>query len=103
MCFCLLTAWAKAPVEGVDFRGVDIQYKMMDSAEACQKACDENDKCQFYTYTTENFVNLIYRYSIFRPALSLKQTDKTNQKAVFEFVLQAPLLPEAQHHHPCSS
>lgn len=76
MYFCLLTAWAKAPVEGVDFKGVDIQYKMVDSAEACQRTCDEDDKCQFYTYATQNFSNLSYRYCICCVAPSLKQTNK---------------------------
>lgn len=59
--FSLLTAWVRTPVEGVDFKGVDIQYKIVDSAEACQKACDEDDKCQFYTYATEQFIHLDYR------------------------------------------
>lgn len=63
-------------MEGVDFKGVDIQYKMVDSAEACQKACDEDDKCQFYTYVTAQFVNLDYRYCIFCVASLLKQTKK---------------------------
>lgn len=71
----LLTAWAGAPADGVDFNGVDIRYSMLDSAEACQKACDEDYKCQFYTYTTENFRDLPYRYSIFCAEPLLKHTN----------------------------
>uniref|UniRef100_A0A674P8I9 Coagulation factor XI-like n=1 Tax=Takifugu rubripes TaxID=31033 RepID=A0A674P8I9_TAKRU len=57
--------WVRTPVEGVDFRGEDIQNRMVDSAEACQKACDEDDKCQFYTYLTEQFINRDYRRRCF--------------------------------------
>lgn len=48
-------------MEGVDFTGTDIQYKIVDSAEACQQACDEEDKCQYYTYVTEQFNDRNYR------------------------------------------
>ncbi|TWW65361.1 hypothetical protein D4764_21G0002610 [Takifugu flavidus] len=57
--------WVRTPVEGVDFRGEDIQNRMVDSAEACQKACDEDDKCQFYTYLTEQFIDRDYRRRCF--------------------------------------
>ena len=61
----LLTAWANAPAEEVDFRGVDIRYSVLNSAEACQVACNEDEQCQFYTYIKDNFQDLAIRYSIF--------------------------------------
>lgn len=75
MYFSLLTAWANAPADGVDFRGVDIQYSIVDNANACQQACNEDDKCQFYTYVTENFFEVGLRYSIVCAQSLLKQTN----------------------------
>lgn len=74
-----LTAWARAPYPGVDFRGVDIRYTLVDNAEACQQACNDEDKCQFYTYVKENFRDPAYRYSIYRAEPSLKQTNVASE------------------------
>lgn len=79
----LLTAWSTTPVEGVDFRGVDMRYTMVKSAEACQTACNEEAKCQFYTYVQENFPNRAVRYSVFRAAPLLKQNKKIFLKLEF--------------------
>lgn len=80
----LLTAWAKAPANGVDFKGVDIRYSMLDNAEACQNTCNEDDQCQFYTYITENFHSLPYRYSIF--CAESKQTNISYSETLVGFV-----------------
>ncbi|CAF99456.1 unnamed protein product [Tetraodon nigroviridis] len=59
----LSDSWARAPYPGVDFRGVDIRYTLVDNAEACQQACNDEDKCQFYTYVKENFRDPAYSLS----------------------------------------
>nr|XP_046274228.1 coagulation factor XI-like [Scatophagus argus] len=58
---CQLSSdWIKVAHEGVDFRGSDIRYEMMDDAETCQRTCTEDASCQFYTYVTENFYDSDY-------------------------------------------
>lgn len=71
----LLTAWTTTPFVGVDFRGSDIRYNMVDSAEACRAACDKEDQCQFYTYVMKDFHDLAFRYSIFCATPLLKQNN----------------------------
>ncbi|XP_054911987.1 plasma kallikrein-like [Poeciliopsis prolifica] len=52
--FCQLDdTWVKQSYEGVDFRGSDIRFELMDTAELCQSKCDEDPNCQFYTYVGE--------------------------------------------------
>ncbi|XP_043994628.1 coagulation factor XI-like [Gambusia affinis] len=54
--FCQLDdTWVKQSYEGVDFRGSDIRFEEMDTAEQCQSKCDEDPNCLFYTYIDENF------------------------------------------------
>ncbi|XP_051247173.1 coagulation factor XI-like [Dicentrarchus labrax] len=60
--FCQLdNSWMKVAHEDVDFPGSDILYELMNDAEQCQKSCDENANCQFYTYVKENFIDPVYR------------------------------------------
>ncbi|XP_008285822.1 coagulation factor XI-like [Stegastes partitus] len=47
--------WLKVAHEGVDFRGSDIRFELMDNAEECQRTCTDDPNCQFYTYVTKNF------------------------------------------------
>lgn len=58
----LPTDWTKVPYEGVDFRGSDIGFDLMDDAESCQKTCTLDANCQFYTYVSNEFLNPDYRY-----------------------------------------
>uniref|UniRef100_A0AAZ1XJW6 Apple domain-containing protein n=1 Tax=Oreochromis aureus TaxID=47969 RepID=A0AAZ1XJW6_OREAU len=46
--------------EGVDFKGSDIRYELMDDADTCQKTCTEDPHCQFYTYVDETFFDRSY-------------------------------------------
>lgn len=50
------------PFEGIDFRGSDIGFELMDDAESCQSTCTSDANCQFYTYVTTDFKNPIFRY-----------------------------------------
>lgn len=50
------------PYEGVDFRGSDIGFELMDDAESCQRNCTLDANCQFYTYVNDEFFNPVYRY-----------------------------------------
>lgn len=58
----LPTDWTKVPYEGVDFRGSDTGFDLMDDAESCQKTCTLDSNCQFYTYVNNEFFNPDYRY-----------------------------------------
>ncbi|XP_068432147.1 coagulation factor XI-like [Clinocottus analis] len=60
--FCQLdNSWIHVALEGVDFRGNDIRYELMDDADTCQKACIDDPSCQFYTYVKTTFSNSQYR------------------------------------------
>lgn len=50
------------PFEGIDFRGSDIGFELMDDAESCQSTCTSDANCQFYTYVTTDFKNPILWY-----------------------------------------
>ncbi|XP_068603531.1 coagulation factor XI-like [Brachionichthys hirsutus] len=50
-------AWVEEAKEGVDFRGSDISYVLLDDADACQKTCTQDATCQFYAYANEGFSN----------------------------------------------
>ncbi|KAM3597120.1 uncharacterized protein V6R79_026379 [Siganus canaliculatus] len=59
--FCQLdNSWVKVAHEGVDFRGSDIRFELMDDPETCQRTCTEDVNCQFYTYVNENFSDSTY-------------------------------------------
>ncbi|XP_070778229.1 coagulation factor XI-like [Enoplosus armatus] len=59
--FCQLdNSWVKVAHEGVDFRGSDIRYELMDDADTCQRTCTEDPNCQFYTYANESFFDRNY-------------------------------------------
>uniref|UniRef100_A0A3B5KR76 Apple domain-containing protein n=1 Tax=Xiphophorus couchianus TaxID=32473 RepID=A0A3B5KR76_9TELE len=55
--FCQLddSTYHESTYEGVDFRGSDIRFELMDTAELCQSKCDEDPSCQFYAYVDESF------------------------------------------------
>ncbi|KAM6958896.1 plasma kallikrein-like [Aplochiton taeniatus] len=53
--------WKKKVYEGVDLRGSDMRFVLLDNPAACQKACTDDPQCQFYTYANETFENPTYR------------------------------------------
>ncbi|RVE66401.1 hypothetical protein OJAV_G00106890 [Oryzias javanicus] len=60
--FCQLDSdWLSKPYEGIDFRGSDIEFELMDDAQPCQTACTASPHCQFYTYVHSNFNVPTYR------------------------------------------
>ncbi|XP_033980594.1 coagulation factor XI-like isoform X2 [Trematomus bernacchii] len=60
--FCQLDEnWLKVAHDGVDLRGSDICFELMDDADSCQRNCTEDPLCQFYTYVTEAFHNRDFR------------------------------------------
>ncbi|XP_022073930.1 coagulation factor XI-like [Acanthochromis polyacanthus] len=52
--------WLKVAQEGVDFRGSDIRFELMDDADQCQRTCTDDPTCQFYTYVHNNFSDQNY-------------------------------------------
>lgn len=52
--------WTQLAYEGVDFRGSDIGFQLMDDAESCQRTCTSDANCQFYTYVNQDFTNRAY-------------------------------------------
>lgn len=127
VCLFLLTDWVKVAHEDVDFGGSDIRYVLLDDADTCQRTCTEDALCQFYSYVTAQFTDPAYRYSISnkcKPSLFFKNVLLNctrsplmyhfimwwhfywccwNKDTVDDFVFKAPLLPQAVHHHACSS
>uniref|UniRef100_A0A3Q2D1Y0 Apple domain-containing protein n=1 Tax=Cyprinodon variegatus TaxID=28743 RepID=A0A3Q2D1Y0_CYPVA len=59
--FCQLDDnWVKQLYQGVDFRGSDFEKELMDDAELCQRKCDEDATCQFFTYVDQTFSDSAY-------------------------------------------
>ncbi|XP_044192494.1 coagulation factor XI-like [Thunnus albacares] len=59
--FCQLdNSWVLDAHEGIDFRGSDISYELMDDPDMCQWKCTEDPNCQFYTYVNESFFDRNY-------------------------------------------
>ncbi|XP_038142736.1 coagulation factor XI-like [Cyprinodon tularosa] len=59
--FCQLDDnWVKQLYQGVDFQGSDIEKELMDDAELCQRKCDEDTNCQFFTYVDQTFSDSEY-------------------------------------------
>eukprot|EP00064_Thunnus_orientalis_P012099 superscaffoldBa00001815_g12133 len=54
------TGWVLDAHEGIDFRGSDISYELMDDPDMCQWKCTEDPNCQFYTYANESFFDRNY-------------------------------------------
>ncbi|XP_029299549.1 LOW QUALITY PROTEIN: coagulation factor XI-like [Cottoperca gobio] len=52
--------WVKVAHEGVDFYGSDIRSERVKDADACQRKCNEDLSCQFYSYTNENFFDRFF-------------------------------------------
>ncbi|XP_037330862.2 coagulation factor XI-like [Pungitius pungitius] len=48
-------SWVNVALEGVDFRGSDIRFEVTDDAASCQRTCNEDANCQFYTYVKPDF------------------------------------------------
>nr|XP_040045697.1 coagulation factor XI-like [Gasterosteus aculeatus aculeatus] len=48
-------SWVNNALERVDFRGSDIRYELMDDAVSCQRTCNVDPNCQFYTYVNKDF------------------------------------------------
>uniref|UniRef100_A0A8C6TMN8 Apple domain-containing protein n=1 Tax=Neogobius melanostomus TaxID=47308 RepID=A0A8C6TMN8_9GOBI len=54
------TNWLTVAHEGLDLRGSDMTFVVLDDAESCRRACNDDSNCQFYTYVTENFSDSAY-------------------------------------------
>uniref|UniRef100_A0A8C6WP47 Apple domain-containing protein n=1 Tax=Neogobius melanostomus TaxID=47308 RepID=A0A8C6WP47_9GOBI len=54
--------WLTVAHEGLDLNGSDMRFVVLDDAESCRRACNDDSNCQFYTYVTENFSDSAYRY-----------------------------------------
>ncbi|XP_062414418.1 plasma kallikrein-like [Pungitius pungitius] len=54
-------SWVNVAHEGVDFNGSDIRFELMDDAATCQRTCNEDANCQFYTYVQADFHDSVYR------------------------------------------
>ncbi|XP_077936976.1 coagulation factor XI [Gasterosteus aculeatus] len=54
-------SWVNAALEGVDFPGNDIRNERIDDAASCQRTCNKDANCQFYTYTTADFPDRNFR------------------------------------------
>lgn len=87
----LLTDWTKVPYEGVDFRGSDIGFELMDDAESCQKSCTLDANCQFYTYVNNEFFNPDYWY-IFYTCMQTIAHVREHTEVVGSFVMNFILL-----------
>lgn len=109
----LFPGWITVPHEGIDFRGSDIGFELMDDAESCQRACTADAFCQFYTYVTSDFSHSSFRYILLfwvQTVLFATLHSKflwliVNDAIVFAVSLKAALLPQAhpQHSRPAQS
>ncbi|XP_020788402.2 coagulation factor XI-like [Boleophthalmus pectinirostris] len=52
--------WLTVTHEGTDFRASDMRFVLLDNAESCQRACNDDSNCQFFTYVNENFFDSVY-------------------------------------------
>ncbi|XP_071357289.1 coagulation factor XI-like isoform X2 [Trachinotus anak] len=60
--FCQMdNNWLKVSHEGVDFKGSDIRFELMDDPDTCQRTCSADPNCQFYTYVNQSFLSPVYR------------------------------------------
>ncbi|XP_076005813.1 coagulation factor XI-like [Genypterus blacodes] len=60
--FCALdNSWMKTPFEGIDFRGSDMRFILLDDPQTCQQLCNDDNNCQFFTYVNKNFHDASYR------------------------------------------
>ncbi|CAL1606893.1 unnamed protein product [Knipowitschia caucasica] len=53
--------WLKVTYDGTDFNGSDMRYTLLDDAESCQRVCDDDSNCQFFSYLTEQFFDNEYK------------------------------------------
>uniref|UniRef100_A0A3P9Q2U6 Coagulation factor XI-like n=1 Tax=Poecilia reticulata TaxID=8081 RepID=A0A3P9Q2U6_POERE len=81
--FCQLDdTWVKQIYEGVDFRGSDIRFELMDTAELCQSKCDEDPNCLFYTYVDESFSDrAAWRRCYLKRVITMPAPPKVNKLA----------------------
>ncbi|KAM8840320.1 coagulation factor XI-like [Spinachia spinachia] len=54
-------SWVNVAHEGVDFPGSDMRFELMDDAATCQRTCNEDPHCQFYTYVKADFSDSVFR------------------------------------------
>ncbi|XP_055081361.1 coagulation factor XI-like [Periophthalmus magnuspinnatus] len=52
--------WLRVIYEGTDFRASDMRFVELDDAESCQRTCNEDSNCQFFSYVNENFFDSAY-------------------------------------------
>ncbi|XP_037330863.2 coagulation factor XI-like [Pungitius pungitius] len=58
-------SWVNVALEGVDFPGSDIRNEPIDDSASCQRTCNEDANCQFYTYLTADFPDINFRRRCF--------------------------------------
>ncbi|XP_074469213.1 plasma kallikrein-like [Sebastes fasciatus] len=81
--FCQLDdKWVTVAHEGVDLRGSDIRFELMDDADACQRTCTGETNCQFYTYVNETYSDRAYwRRCYLKRAITLPAPPKVTKLA----------------------
>ncbi|XP_029299175.1 coagulation factor XI-like isoform X2 [Cottoperca gobio] len=60
--FCqVVVDWVKVAHKGVEFPGSDIRFELVDDADICQRKCNEDPTCQFYSYIKKTSPRRDYR------------------------------------------
>uniref|UniRef100_A0A3B3ZP74 Apple domain-containing protein n=1 Tax=Periophthalmus magnuspinnatus TaxID=409849 RepID=A0A3B3ZP74_9GOBI len=52
--------WLTEIYEGTDLRASDMRFVELDDAESCQRTCNDDSNCQFFSYVNENFFDSAY-------------------------------------------
>ncbi|XP_078404860.1 plasma kallikrein-like [Cetorhinus maximus] len=61
LCKHLINPCASSVYEGLDFLGNDFRTVDVKNYQDCQKECTEDRHCQFFTYVTQDYHNVIQR------------------------------------------
>lgn len=79
--FCRLDDnWVKVAYDGINFRGSDIRFELMDDANKCQEACTQEPACQFYNYIHDN-TSSIWRNCYLKRVITMPSPPKINKQA----------------------
>nr|XP_046274323.1 plasma kallikrein-like [Scatophagus argus] len=74
--------WVKMTQAGVDFWGSDYHDVAADDADDCQRSCNEDQNCQFFTYVTDSFVDSnIRRICYLKRDITMPAPPKVAKKA----------------------
>lgn len=52
--------WLSTTYQGKDFQASDMKFVLLDDVESCQRACDEDHNCLFYTYATTDYKDPVH-------------------------------------------